>query len=374
MRILIAPDSFKHSLSAKEVASSLAGGIRKVNPDAELTLVPVADGGEGTVQSLVDATGGQILKAPVHDPLMRKREAFFGVLGDGVTAVIEMAAASGIELLKDDERDPMTAGTYGTGELMKAALDRGCRKLIIGIGGSATNDGGAGMAAALGVKLFDADGNELAQGGGALYKLAAIDIAGLDERLRNCEVIVAADVTNPLTGPEGASHVYGSQKGADKKQIELLDRNLAHYAAVIKSQLKIDIEGMAGAGAAGGLGAGLVVFAGATIRKGFDVVKEVIDLEIKTKDVDLVITGEGKIDRQTKFGKTPYGVAMTAKKFSKPVIAVAGLLGDGYKELYDHGFKAILPISENPIPLEESIQNAAKLLQETGERIMKLYG
>lgn len=374
MQILIAPDSFKHSLSAKEVAISLAKGVRKIHPGAEIVQVPVADGGEGTVQSLVDATGGRFLKAQVHDPLMRRREAFYGILGDGTTAAIEMAAASGIELLSDDERNPMTASTYGTGELMKAALERGCKKLIIGIGGSATNDGGAGMAAALGARFLDSEGNKMAPGGGALQKLALIDVSGLDERLRSCEVIVAADVTNQLTGPEGASHVYGAQKGADTKQIELLDRNLAHYAAMIKSQLKIDIERMPGAGAAGGLGAGLVVFAGAVIRKGFDVVKQVVELEQKTKDVDLVITGEGKIDRQTKYGKTPYGVAMTAKKFGKPVIAVAGLLGDGYEELYDHGFKAILPISKKPIPLEESIKNAAKLLEETGERIMKLWG
>lgn len=372
MKILIAPDSFKHSLTAKEVAEHLAKGILRIFPEAEIFQVPVADGGEGTVQSLVDATGGEIFNVNVHDPLKRKRESFFGMLGDGTTAVIEMAAASGIELLDDEELNPMEATSYGTGELMKNALEKGCRKMIIGIGGSATNDGGAGMAQALGVKFLDADGKELKPGGGALSQLKSIDVSGLDTRLNDCEVIVAADVSNTLTGEDGATRVYAPQKGASRDEVETLEKNLQHYAAIIRKHLKKDIEDVPGSGAAGGLGAGLMVFAGATIQKGFDVVKQTVDLEKKIRDVDLVITGEGKIDRQTQFGKTPYGVAALAKKYQKPVIAFAGMLGEKHKELYQHGFDVIFPITDKPMTLKEAITNAGSLLSDAAERMARM--
>lgn len=372
MQIVIAPDSFKHSLSAKEAAQSIARGIRNVMPDVETTLVPVADGGEGTVHSLVDATGGRIEKLQVHDPLMRKINSFFGVLGDGKTAVIEMAAASGIELLSDKELDPMKASTFGTGELMKKALDLGCNKIIIGIGGSATNDGGMGMARALGVKFADENGDDVGEGGGALGNVATIDDSKIDERLMHCEVVIAADVTNPLTGQNGAAYVYGPQKGASEKQVLLLDKNLAQYGILLYGKYRKDIAMMEGSGAAGGLGAGLLAFAGARLRHGFDIVEEITGLEEKIIGCDLVITGEGKIDHQTQFGKTPFGVASLAKKYNKPVIAFAGTLGEQYHELYDKGFDVIFPVTEKPVSLKEALNQAETLLTRAAERMARM--
>jgi glycerate 2-kinase len=372
MKILIAPDSFKHSLPAKAVAGHLAKGIKRIFPNAEITKVPVADGGEGTVQALVDATGGKIIETKVFDPLMRPITAFFGILGDGVTAAIEMASASGIELLKDHERDPLITTTYGVGQLMKKALDMGCRKMIIGIGGSSTNDGGAGMAQALGIKLTDIHGNEIGKGGAALSDLAEIDCSGVDKRLPACEIIVAADVTNPLTGKEGASRVYAAQKGATEAEIEILENSLKHYAALIKNKTGLTVEHIPGAGAAGGLGAGLMVFAKAKIEKGFEVVTNILDLETKIKQVDLVITGEGKMDEQTRFCKTPFGVAALAKKYDKPVIAFAGMLGQQYQELFHHGFDVIFPIADKPMSQDESMQNAGKLLEDAAERMARM--
>lgn len=373
MRIVIAPDSFKHSLSAKEAAQSIARGIQNVMPDVETTLVPVADGGEGTVHSLVDATGGRIEKLQVHDPLMRKIQSFFGVLGDGKTAVIEMAAASGIELLSDEELDPMKASTYGTGELMKKALELGCNKMIIGIGGSATNDGGMGMARALGVKFTDEKGVDVGEGGDALEKIETIDDSNLDERLKQCEVVIAVDVTNPLTGENGAAYVYGPQKGADENQVALLDKNLAHYGSLLYGKYRKDFAMMEGSGAAGGLGAGLLAFAGARLRHGFDIVEEITGLEEKIIGCNLVITGEGKIDHQTQFGKTPYGVATIAKKYNKPVIAFAGTLGDKYQELYKKGFDVIFPVAEKPFSLKEALDQAGSLLTLAAERMARMF-
>jgi len=371
MKILIAPDSFKHSLSSKDAAAHIAKGILKVLPDAGIILAPMADGGEGTVHTIVEATSGKFIKTNVHDPLMRKVESFFGATGDGETAVIEMAAASGLELLADEERNPMITTTFGTGELIKAALDLGFKKLIIGLGGSATNDGGTGMASALGVKFLDKYGNEIHQGGGALASLAGIDISGLDQRLQKCEIIVAADVTNPLTGLQGAAKVYASQKGATPEEVETLENNLRHYAEMLRTQMNVDVEMIAGAGAAGGLGAGLMAFANAKIEKGFDVVSRMVGLENKIKEADLLITGEGKIDHQTQFGKAAFGVATLAKKYHKPVIAFTGIRGEGYQELYLKGFDFILPISEEPISLNESLKNAGRLLQNAAERLAK---
>jgi len=371
MKILIAPDSFKHSLSSKDAAAFIAKGILRARPDIGIILAPIADGGEGTVYTIMEATSGKIIKTNVHDPLMREIESFFGATGDGETAVIEMAAASGLELLADEERNPMITTTFGTGELIKAALDLGFKKLIIGIGGSATNDGGTGMASALGVKFTDKYVNEIRQGGGALAALAGIDISGLDQRLKSCEITVAADVTNPLTGLQGATKVYASQKGATGKEVEMLENNLRHYAEMLRRHMNVDVEMIAGAGAAGGLGAGLIVFANAKIEKGFDVVSRMVGLEDKIKEADLVITGEGKIDHQTQFGKVAFGVATLAKKHHKPVVALTGIRGEGYQELYRKGFDLILPISEEPLSLSESLKNAGQLLQNAAERLAK---
>ncbi|HEY8889917.1 MAG TPA: glycerate kinase [Clostridium sp.] len=372
MKFVIAPDSFKGSLSAQEVADSLEQGIKKVFGEATVVKVPMADGGEGTVQSLVDGTSGEIIKVKVKDPLMREIDSFYGILGDGKTAVIEMAAASGLPLLSKEERNPIIATTYGTGELIKHALSRGCRNIIIGIGGSATNDGGAGMVQALGVRLTDENGKELSFGGGELHKLHKIDISGIDFRIRECTITVACDVDNPLCGPKGAAYVFGSQKGADKKTIEILDKNLINYAKVIKNDLNIDILDVPGAGAAGGLGGALIAFLNAKLKRGIDIVIDATGLEDKIKDADLVITGEGMIDFQTAFGKTPFGVAKVAKKYGIPVIAIAGGIGREAETLYEKGFDSIFSIVEGPISLEEAMANGKPLLKKASERIMRL--
>jgi glycerate kinase len=354
------------------VAENLEAGILQVLPDDTITKIPLADGGEGTVQSLIDATGGKRVHVMASDPLMRKINSFFGIFGDNKTAIIEMAAASGIELLSEEEKDPWITSTYGTGELIAHALDHGCTKVIIGIGGSATNDGGAGMVQALGGSLRDEQGSELRPGGGQLGKLREIDLSGMDQRLKDIDIIVASDVINPLTGPEGASLVYGPQKGGNELMVEKLDRKLGHFARIIQQQLGIDIEKLPGAGAAGGLGAGLIAFLHASLQPGFDVVSDTVSLDTKIKHHDIIITGEGKMDKQTQYGKTPFGVARLAQKYGKPVFGVAGILGDGYEVLYEKGFKWILPISEKKIPIQESIRKAPDLLIETGVRIGNL--
>jgi glycerate kinase len=372
MKILIAPDSFKNALSALEVAKSLKEGLLKVFPDAGIDLLPMADGGEGTVEALIDATQGEIIKTLVHDPLMRPVESLFGITGDGITAVIEMASASGIQLITTEERDPWITTTFGTGELIHAALDKGCRDIILGIGGSATNDCGMGMADALGVKFLDRDGKPVGQGGGALGEVAAIDMSGLDERIPDTRIMVACDVTNPLTGPTGASHVYGPQKGAGPEMVKMLDKNLQHLSDLISRQLGKEVGEMPGAGAAGGLGAGLIAFLGAELAKGVSIVAERAGLDAAAAAADLVITGEGGIDFQTQFGKTPYGVAQVAKQHGKPVIAVAGTIGDGAEVLYEKGFDAVLSIVDRPLSLAEAIRETPSLLEATGERIGRL--
>ena len=372
MRILIAPDSFKNALTALEVARSLKTGLLKVFPGAEIQLLPMADGGEGTVEALIDATGGQIIRTRVHDPLMRPIESSFGITGDGITAVIEMASASGIQLVTSDERDPWITTTFGTGELIHAALDRGCRDIILGIGGSATNDCGMGMASALGVKFLDQAGKPVGHGGGVLGEVAAIDMSGLDERIRDTRITVACDVTNPLTGPDGAAHVYAPQKGADQDMVLKLDNNLKHLASLIAVQLGKNVENIPGAGAAGGLGAGLIAFLGAELAEGVPIIAAKSGLEKKAAWADLVITGEGMIDSQTRFGKTPFGVAQVARKHDKRVIAVAGTIGEGAEELYEKGFDAIISIIDRPLALEEAIKETKALLETTGERIGRI--
>ena len=372
MRILIAPDSYKNALSALEVAKSLKSGLQKIFHDAAFEILPMADGGEGTVEALIDATGGQIINTRVHDPLMRPIESSFGVTGDGITAVIEMASASGIQLITSEERNPWITTTFGTGELIHAALDRGCRDIILGIGGSATNDCGMGMAAALGIKFLDQSGNSVGPGGGMLAEVVQIDMSGLDERIRETKIMVACDVTNPLTGAEGASHVYGPQKGADPEMVKKLDSNLKKFSDLIMKQLGKDVGKIPGAGAAGGLGAGLIAFLDGELVEGVPAIAAKTGLDEAVAKADIVITGEGGIDFQTQFGKTPYGVAQVAKKHGKPVIAVAGTIGKGVDELYSKGIDAVISILDRPLSLEEAIQETPTLLEATGERIGRL--
>ncbi len=371
MNILIAPDSFKDCLSARDVSKFIKKGILKSSDDFNVKIVPMADGGEGTVESLVDATGGTYFTIPVLDALKRERTARYGILGDGRTAVIEMAQASGIEHLKREERNPMITTTFGTGQLILDALNNNCRRIIIGIGGSATNDGGAGMAQALGVSFKSIEKTDISAGGGSLDAIEEIDVSNLDSRIYDSEIIVACDVTNPLTGADGASAVYGPQKGATPEMVEELDKNLTHFANKIKEKLGKEIDNIPGAGAAGGLGAGLMAFCNGKLQVGFEIVANETMLSQYCHWADVVITGEGKIDFQTKFGKTPQGVANAAKNFNKPVIAVAGTLGDDYNSLYNSGFDAIFSIVDSPMSLDEALVNAPQLLENIGETIGK---
>jgi len=373
MKIVIAPDSFKGSLSAFEVAKSIQNGILKADETIETVIVPMADGGEGTVQSLIDASGGKIVELTVHDPLFREIKSFYGIMGDGVTAVIEMAAASGLPLLTPKERNPLKTTTYGTGELIKDALNRGCQKFIIGLGGSATNDGGCGMAQALGAKFLNENGTEVGFGGGELKKIRAIDISGLDNRIKQSVFLAACDVDNPLCGEKGASAVYGAQKGASEKDVIALDNGLLHFAQIVKQKLNLDIKDVPGAGAAGGLGAGVMIFLNSQLKRGIEIVTQTTHLADKMVGADLVITGEGRIDFQTAFGKTPFGVAQVAKKQNIPIIALAGSLGEGYQTLYENGFDGIFSIMNVSMSLNYAIENAAVLIENAAENIMRIW-
>jgi len=353
MKIVVAPDSFKGSLTAIEVSVAIEQGIREVFPEAEIIKIPMADGGEGTVQCLVNATGGEILEDKVIGPLGDEVLAFYGILGDKKTAVIEMAAASGLTLVPENKRDPLITTTYGTGQLIKVALNQGCRKMIIGIGGSATNDGGAGMVQALGVKLLDQEGKEVGFGGGELKKIVKIDISCMDHRLSDAKILVASDVNNPLCGPQGASRIYGPQKGATPEIIEELDKSLSYFAELIKRDLNKDVKDIPGAGAAGGLGASLMAFLNAELRPGIEIMIEAVKLEQAIKDADLVITGEGKIDSQTIYGKAPIGVAKIAKKYNVPVVAVAAIIEEDSRIFQSYGIDTLIKVSEPPMRLSE---------------------
>jgi glycerate 2-kinase len=369
-RILIAPDSFKESLSAVRVAEYLQEGLAKAFPYPEFDLAPVSDGGEGFADAMVTGSKGYKKSFPVHDALMRPIDAEVGFNPDGHIAFIEMAAASGLEKIKREERNPLMTSTFGTGELLMHAIRAGCSKIIMGIGGSATNDGGAGMARALGVRFTDENGHDLPQGGEYLGKLYKIDLSGLPDFLP--EIAVACDVSNPLTGPSGASVVYGPQKGASPEMVRLLDRNLKHFARKIREQTGIDMENVPGAGAAGGLGGGLMTFCRARLLSGFTLIAETIGLEKRIAEADLVITAEGSMDAQTLRGKAPSGVAMIAKKYGKPVFGVAGTLGTGFELLYQNGFDALFSIVNKPMPLEEALAKAPELLVSTGFQIGKI--
>lgn len=372
MKIVVAPDSFKGSVSALEAACAIEAGLRRVFPDAVIEKIPMADGGEGTVQSLVDATGGNLQTHRVLSPLENEVDAQFGILSDGETAVIEMASASGLTLVEPHERNPLRTTTYGTGQLIHAALETGCRRLIIGIGGSATNDGGAGMAEALGVRLLDTNGKQIQRGGGSLGQLTSIDVTGLHPAIAETETVVACDVNNPLTGPNGASHVYGPQKGATPEMIEMLDGHLAHFDKILSHALGKSFNDIPGAGAAGGLGAGLMAFLNAELRLGVDIMIDAVNLKERVKGAAVVFTGEGQLDFQTVFGKTPVGVAKVAKAHGIPVIAIAGGIAEGAEAVYDAGIDAMLGIVQEPMSLENAVTNASQLIADTAEQAARL--
>lgn len=369
MKIVIAPDSFKESLSAMEAALAIERGFKAVFPDAAYHIMPMADGGEGTVQSLVDATDGSIEERVVTGPLGNPVKAFFGLMGDGKTAVIEMAAASGLHLVPIEQRDPLVATTRGTGELILSALDLGVEHIIIGIGGSATNDGGAGMIQALGGRLLDENGNDIGAGGGALSDIVSLDLTELDQRLKRAKIEVACDVDNPLTGPRGASAIFGPQKGATPEMIQVLDQNLTHFADVVEASLGKSIRHIEGAGAAGGLGASLVAFLNAELKRGIQIVLDAVSFEDAVKGADLVITGEGRIDSQTIYGKTPIGVAKAAKKYSVPVIGIAGSLSNDSDVVYEHGIDALFSIVPGVTTLPDAFEHAAAYMERTARNI-----
>lgn len=368
MKIVIAPDSFKGSISAEAACAAIASGVRQAWPYAELISVPLSDGGEGTASTLAAATGGRMMTAPVQDPLGRPMQAQYALLGNGRTAVVEMAAASGLTLLSPAERNPLVTSTFGTGQLIKVALDQGVEELIVAIGGSATNDGGSGALQALGAKLLDSEGRELPPGGAALLSLQKLDLSGIDQRLHRIRLRVACDVDNPLTGIQGASRVFGPQKGATASEVELLDLCLAHWGAIIGSTIGRDLGMVPGAGAAGGLGVAMLLLDG-ELQRGIEIVLDTLQIEQYLRGTDLIVTGEGRIDGQTARGKTIWGIAQRARRLSIPVVALVGSEGDGCDGLYSEGVDAILPIGSGPLSLEESMASAAQLLHQAARRM-----
>ena len=380
MKIVIAPDSFKESLSAMEVANEIESGFKTILPDAEFIKVPVADGGEGTVQSMVDATQGTLIELEVTGPLGQRVAAHYGIVGNGLngdnkiqTAIIEMAAASGLHHVPANKRDPLITTSYGTGELICDALNRGIKRILIGLGGSATNDGGAGMAQALGIHLLDNEGKALSVGGSSLAKLASIELHDVHPLIAACEFEVACDVDNPLCGDKGASAIFGPQKGATAEMVSMLDTALSHYADIIEQAGIQDRRHQAGAGAAGGMGLGVMAFLNAKLRPGIDIVMETVKLSEKLVGADLVITGEGRLDSQTLHGKTPMGVTRLAKAQQIPVIAIAGCVSDDANVLLDHGIDAMFSITPRSLPLEEVLANAKHNLFTTSQNIAALY-
>lgn len=361
---VLAPDSFKESMSAEQACFAMQRGIGKAMPDAQCIHVPMADGGEGTVDALIAALQGRRIECGVTGPLpAQKIQTYFGLIDEGKTAVIEMAKASGIHLLEKPQRNPLLTSTFGTGEMIRHALDLGVNKIILGLGGSVTNDAGAGMAQALGAQFYDAAGNAVRGCGGQLGRIQSIDLSGLDPRLKSAELLIASDVNNPLCGANGASAVFGPQKGADAGMVQILDQNLSHFADAVEKAASHSYRDIAGAGAAGGLGFGLMAFAGAKIQSGVELVIAQCRLAEKIAQADYVFTGEGKIDFQTKFGKTPFGVAQAAAKLNKPVIAFAGLVGAGIEELYALGFTRIIGINPPGCALQDALNNAEMHLE-----------
>ena len=372
MKIVIAPDSFKESLTALEVANAIETGFKRIFPNAEYVKLPMADGGEGTVQSLVDATQGRLIEAEVTAPLGNQVKSFFGLSGDGKTAIIEMAAASGLHLVPMDKRDPCQTTSFCTGELIKQALDLGVQHIILGIGGSATNDGGAGMLQALGLRLLDKNGQSIGFGGAALSNLAEIQMADLDPRLQHVQIEVACDVNNPLCGERGASAIFGPQKGATPEMVKELDAALAHFAEIAVRDCGKQIKEQPGAGAAGGMGGGLLLLPNVQLKAGVQIVLDNLKLAEQVKDADLVITGEGRMDAQSILGKTPIGVARKAKQFNKPVIAIVGCLREDYEVVYEHGIDAVFPIIRNLGDLPTILKQGEQNLISTAQNVARL--
>ncbi|MDR1947331.1 MAG: glycerate kinase [Desulfovibrio sp.] len=372
MRVIVAPDSFKGSISALAAAEAIEEGVLRVFPQAEIVKIPIADGGEGTVEALVSATKGTCRAATVSGPLGDPVNAVWGILGDGRTAVIEMAASSGLPLLPPERRDPLRASTLGTGQMLKKALDAGLSRLIMGIGGSATNDGGAGFAAALGVRFLDAAGKDLPSGGAALAGLHSIDLSGLDPRVAHMEIMVACDVDNPLCGPHGASAVFGPQKGATADMVRELDDALVHYGRIAAEVTGRRVMESPGAGAAGGLGAALLYFTPARLRPGIEIVMETLDFRSAVSAASLVITGEGNTDFQTAYGKGPAGVAKIARQYDVPVICLSGGLGKGYQEVYAQGIDAACACPPGPMTLEACMAAGREQVTEAAERLCRV--
>lgn len=371
MKIVICPDSFKGSISAKDAAIAIHEGMKSVLPDAEYSILPMADGGEGTMDSLLFAIGGKKYKVSVHDPLGRKINAEYAILSDG-TGVIEMACASGLPLLKPEERNPLITSTFGTGELIVALARKKVKSILIGVGGSATVDGGMGMAKALGVKFLSGSGKQIPEGGGFLGRIEKIDISGMNKIVSGIDITVLCDVQNPLTGKNGAARIFGPQKGANKKMVEILENNLRHYAKIIRKQLKKDIEHLPGSGAAGGLSAGLVAFLNARIEKGSRFVAQKIGLEKHLRQADIVISGEGKIDRQVRFGKTLLAVLEEAKKYDVCVIALCGIKSGNLSWLHKNGLTSVFSIVPGIVSLEDAMKNAKYYLTTTSKEVAGL--
>lgn len=373
MKVVIAPDSFKESLTAKQVCDAIQAGLARVWNDAKFVAIPVADGGEGTVQSLVDATQGRIVEVKVMGPQGKRVEAFYGMLGDNQTAVIEMAAASGLHHVPIAQRDPKLTTSFGTGELIRHALDQGVTKLIIGLGGSATNDGGVGLLAALGARFTNADGEPIQLTGGGLRELANIDLRDFDPRLQHCDLLVACDVNNPLCGDKGASAVFGPQKGATPDDVRLLDGALQQFGLLTEKVTGKAVLQSAGAGAAGGMGAALLAYTHATLRPGIEIVLDTVQLAHQVSDADLVITGEGRIDSQTVHGKTPMGVAKVAKRFDVPVIALSGCTGENYQAVYQCGIDAVFAAVPRAMTLEDALKESDFNLADLAENVARLW-
>lgn len=372
MKVILAPDSFKGSLTAIEAAEAMAAGIREVNPDIQTVLLPAADGGEGTMRSLVDATNGRYVSVNVEDPLGRPIPATYGILGDGETCAIEIAEASGLMRLRGNEKNPHIASSYGTGELIVHALDNGYRKFIIGLGGSATNDGGAGILQALGMRLLNKEGIELPKGGGGLEHICSIDSENWDERIADSEFLIASDVKNPFVGSEGASAVFGPQKGAAPADVDELDRNLRKFADAIEKETGIALHSKEGAGAAGGAGGAFQAFFNCEMRQGIDVVLEAIDFEQHVKDADLIMTGEGKTDLQTLSGKTPFGIAKVAHRIALPVILISGAVDEESRDALTPLFTEVHAIMDENVSVEDAIANAFDHLRKKTKKVMEI--
>ncbi|MFO8191428.1 MAG: glycerate kinase [Bacillota bacterium] len=373
LKFMIAPDKFKNSMTASEASEHIARGILSVLPGAEILRYPLSDGGEGLTDALLNRSGGRIMKTVVTGPLNSPVESRWAILDDGATAVVEMSSASGLTLLAEEKRNPLETTTFGTGELIKAVLDQHCTRLIIGIGGSATNDAGAGMAQALGIGFYDRNGEEIGRGGKELLKLEKIDLSGIDQRLAHLHTIVAVDVDNPLTGSHGASLVYGPQKGASPNTAALLDRALINFAGIVRKDLGMEIETIPGAGAAGGLGAGLITFLQAEIRSGIDLVLDELQVDEHLPGCRLVVTGEGRLDSQSLHGKVPVGIARRAAKYHVPVIALTGSIENSLPAFHNAGIKACFAIADSPLTLEESLRRGPELLESKTSQLFRLW-